>query len=122
MKVMKPEAIEQAVDTSLRRLGMDHIDALLVSVAGTEYFKTFMEDQLPILKRLQEKGKVRFPGSSEQSRSDGSHKWIQRVLSADAADVVMAAYNMINQSAARSVHPFCRDYREAALTRDHGPR
>ena len=109
IEIMKPEAIEPAVDTSLRRLGMDHIDVLLIAVAGPDHFETVMTDHMPVLKRLQEKGKVRFLGSSEQSRSDGAHEWIQRLLSADAVEVVMVAYNIINQCAARTVHPICRE-------------
>lgn len=109
IEIMKPEAIEAAVDTSIRRLGMDHIDVLLMAVSGPEFFEMIVNDHLPELKRLQEKGKIRFIGSSEQSRSDGSHEWIQRILPTGAVDVAMVAYNMINQCAARTVHPYCRD-------------
>ena len=109
IEIMNPEAIEPAVDTSLRRLGMDHIDVLLIAVAGPEHFDRVMNDHLPALRRLQEKGKVRFLGSSEQSRSDGSHEWIQRLLPSNAIDVVMVSYNMINQSASRFVHPYCME-------------
>ena len=107
IEIMKPEAIEQDVDTSLRRLGMDHIDLLLIAVAGPEHFDIVMNEHFPALFHLREKGKVRYFGSSEQSRSDGSHEWIQRLLPSNAIDVVMVAYNMINQSASRSVHPYC---------------
>lgn len=107
IQIMKPEDIESAVDASLKRLGMDHVDLLLMSVAGPEYYDYVMNEQMPVLRQLQEKGKVRFLGSSEQSRSDGSHEWMRLLLASDAVDVVMVAYNMINQSARRLVHPVC---------------
>ena len=108
-QILKPDEIETEVDTSLRRMALDHIDVLLVAVAGPDHFDTVIEDHVPALKKLQSKGKVRFLGSSEQSRSDGDHQWIQRLLPANAVDVVMVAYNMINQSANRLVHPVCQD-------------
>jgi L-galactose dehydrogenase len=108
MKIMAAAEIEPAVERSLKRLQMSHVDLLLVGIAGPEHYERFVAEQLPVLLRLKESGKVRFLGSSEQSRSDGAHEWLKRVLPDGILDVAMVAHNMINQSAQHSVLPICR--------------
>jgi L-galactose dehydrogenase len=108
MKIMSAAEIEPAVERSLKRLQVTYLDLLLVGIAGPEHHERFVAEQLPVLVRLKESGKVRFLGSSEQSRSDGSHEWLKRVLPDGALDVAMVAHNMINQSAQHSVLPVCR--------------
>ncbi|MCP5531353.1 MAG: aldo/keto reductase [Opitutaceae bacterium] len=109
MTVMRADEIEDAVNTSLRRLGMDYVDLMLIGVAGPEHKARVMDEQLPVLERLKEAGKIRFIGSSELSRSDGAHTWLQAMLPEDRLDVMMVAHNMINQSAQRTVFPACRE-------------
>ncbi len=109
LNVMAAEDIVPAVERSLQRLQMDHVDLLLVAIAGPEHHARFVEVQLPVLLQLKAAGKVRFLGSSEQSRSDGAHTWLQKVLPDGALDVAMVAHNMINQSAQQTVLPLCRE-------------
>lgn len=105
----RPEAVAPAVEDSLRRLRTDYVDVLLAAVADLpEHFGTVVEDLFPVLDRLRQQGKVRFLGSSEQTRSDGAHLWLRHLLPADLADVVMVGHNLINQSAQRSLFPACR--------------
>jgi aryl-alcohol dehydrogenase-like predicted oxidoreductase len=105
----RPEALAPAVEASLRRLRTDYLDVLLTAVADVpEHFDTVVDELLPVLDRLSRQGKVRFLGSSEQTRSDGAHRWLQHLLPADLADVVMVGHNLINQSAQRSLFPACR--------------
>ena len=107
-RVMRPAEVGASVDKSLQRLQMDYVDVLLMAVADLpENFSTVIEDLVPELVRLKEQGKVRFIGSSEQTRSDGAHAWLQRVLPTDLVDVAMVGHNMINQSAQRTVFPIC---------------
>lgn len=105
----RPEALAPAVEASLRRLRTDYVDVLLAAVADLpEHFGTVVEDLFPVLDRLRRQGKVRFLGSSEQTRSDGAHLWLRHLLPANLADVVMVGHNLINQSAQRSLFPACR--------------
>ena len=105
----RPEALAPAVESSLKRLRTDYVDVLLAAVADLpEHFGTVVEDLFPVLDRLRRQGKVRFLGSSEQTRSDGAHLWLRHLLPADLADVVMVGHNLINQSAQRSLFPACR--------------
>lgn len=100
--------IAPAVETSLRRLRRECVDVLLMSVASPKYFNLIMNEHLPELEKLQQQGKIRFLGSSEQTRSDGSHQWLQTILPTDVIDVAMVGHNMINQSAQRTVFPLCQ--------------
>lgn len=115
MKVMRADEIEAAVEKSLRRLNLGHIDLLLIGVAGPEYRDLVVNEHLPVLQRLQSTGKVRFLGSSELSRSDGAHAWLQAILPTGRLDAAMVAHNMINQSAQRTVLPLCRQLNLGAI-------
>ena len=107
-KAMKPSDVAPAVDESLRRLQMDYVDVMLMAVADLpETFDTVVNDLIPELVKLKEQDKIRFIGSSEQTRSDGAHIWLQRVLTTHQVDVAMVGHNMMNQSAQRNVFPFC---------------
>ena len=105
---MRPEEVAPALDGSLRRLQTDHVDVLLMAVAGDpEHYDIVIDSLLPELVKLKEQGKIRFIGSSELTRADGAHHWLQRVLGTDQVDVAMVGHNMINQSARRTVFPLC---------------
>ncbi len=107
-KLLKPSEVAPAVDRSLQRLQMDTVDVMLMAVADIpEHFDAVIGDLLPELDKLKERGKIRFIGSSELTRADGAHHWLQRVLPTDQVDVAMVGHNMINQSARRTVFPLC---------------
>ena len=106
---MRPEAVGPALDESLSRLGTDYLDIALASVADVPgHYQTVIDDLFPALQRAHDQGKVRFLGASEQTRSDGTHHWLQHLLGRDLVDVVMIGHNMVNQSAQRTVLPKTR--------------
>ena len=109
VRVMKSEEIAPAVEASLRRLGLEAVDVLLMAVAGPQYLDAVVNDHLPVLEKLKQEGKVRFLGSSEQTRSDGAHQWLKRSLPTGAIDVALLGHNMLNQSAQQTVLPLCRE-------------
>jgi aryl-alcohol dehydrogenase-like predicted oxidoreductase len=107
--IMKPREVFESVESSLRRLQISEIDIVLISVASPQYFDPVVNDLMPVLQKLSKQGKIRYIGSSEQTRSDGSHEWLQRVLPTDIIDVAMVGHNMLNQSARRLVFPLCKE-------------
>ncbi|AWT60634.1 MAG: NADH-specific methylglyoxal reductase [Candidatus Moanabacter tarae] len=110
LQIMHSDAIRESVDRSLSRLQTEYIDIMLIAVASLECLDVVINDQLPILQDLQQAGKIRFLGSSELSRSDGSHEWLKLLLPTNLIDVAMVAHNMINQSAQKTVFPFCVEH------------
>ncbi len=109
VEVMKPAAIREETKKSLSRLGLDYLDIMLIAVAGPEFADPVIQDHLPVLEQLKQEGLIRFIGSSEQTRSDGSHEWLKKILPTGVIDVAMVGHNMINQSAEKSVFRFCED-------------
>ena len=109
VQIMPAEDIKVEVDRSLSRLQTEYLDIMLIAVAGPEYFEVVANEHLPVLQELQRAGKIRFIGSSELSRSDGSHEWQKRLLPSGLIDVAMVAHNMINQSAQQTVLPYCAE-------------
>ena len=105
---MPAKEITETVEQSLKRMQVDYVDLLLKAVAGPQYLDKVVNEQLPVIIKLKEQGKIRFLGSSEQTRSDGGHQWLQKILPLDLLDVVMVGHNFINQSTQRSLFPICQ--------------
>ena len=115
IQIMEPSRIRAYVDESLTRLKLDFVDVMLMAVWSPEYLNTMMNDQLPELRKLQQEGKIRFIGSSEVTRLDGSHEWLLAILPQDVLDVIMVGHNLLNQSACRSVFPLCCEKNVGAM-------
>ena len=108
-KFMNLSDVGPSVDACLERLQTDYLDVMLMAVADQpENFDRVINDLIPELLKQKQKGKIRFLGSSEQTRSDGAHKWLERVLPTDVIDIAMVGHNMINQSAQRNIFPLCK--------------
>ncbi len=106
---VSPNDVAPNIDRSLQRLGLDHIDVLLVT-ADLKHFRIAMDQHIPELEALKQSGKIRALGSTEWSVSDGAHQWLERMLPTGALDVAMVAHNMINQSAQDVVLPYCHEH------------
>lgn len=115
IQVMSPQQVVLSVESSLRRLRLARIDILLIAVADPGAYERVMNEHWPVLDKLKRQGKIGFLGSSELSRSDGDHQWLQKVLPTGVVDVAMVAHNMINQSAQRTVFPCCKENRIGVL-------
>ena len=86
-----PGSIERAVQRHLRRLDIDHIDLFLLGWVMRESQQRAVEE----LKRIKEKGLIRFAGFSGHKRpliSDVSQKW-------SVFDVLMVRYNAAHRGA-----------------------
>jgi aryl-alcohol dehydrogenase-like predicted oxidoreductase len=100
-----PEEVSVSVEGCLSRLGTDHIDVLHmhnVRLHEYEYVSTVL---VPEARKLQQAGKVRFIGITEDFEGDSSHTMLRRALGDDCWDVFMLGYNLVNQSARWTVFP-----------------
>lgn len=107
--VMTKEEVRESVETSLRDMQLDYLDLMLIAGTTAEYIDVVLQEHMPVLDALKTEGKIRFVGSSELTRTDGSHEWLQKLLPHDVVDVAMVGHNMINQSAQRMVFPTCQE-------------
>jgi aryl-alcohol dehydrogenase-like predicted oxidoreductase len=106
-RLATPQQVIQSVESSLTRLQVDELDVLFMA-GFVSLYDQIVADLMPTLQKLCADGKFRYLGASEKSSDDGAHHWLVRVLQANLVDVVMVAYNMINQSAEKTVFPLCR--------------
>lgn len=58
----RPERVVESVDTSLFRLGLNHLDIVFLHDIEFTDFRRAVAEALPALKKEQEKGKVRYVG------------------------------------------------------------
>jgi len=96
-------------ERSLERLRVDTLDILQFHGVLPDEYAEVVDRLLPVAKRLQEAGKVRFLGISEQFLKDPSHRMLESALDDDCWDTLMVKYGILNQRAARAVLPRARD-------------
>lgn len=95
--------VRKGLEQSLRRLRTDYIDiyhAHGVEPGDYAYASTTL---LPVLLKMRQEGKVRFVAISEAFVEDPAHSMLQQALDNNHWDVVMAGFNMLNQSARNRV-------------------
>jgi len=105
--VEDPHALFEGVEGSLKRLGTDCIDIMQLHGLRSEQYHEVVERFCPVMKRLQEQGKIRFIGFSERFIADSSHKAALLALRThpDLWDTIMLKYGILNQYAAKEVLP-----------------
>jgi len=90
----------ESVEESLRRLRIETLDVLFLHAVIPERYQAATEELVPAMVGLQERGAVRFLGITEAQIRDPGHATLELALGDGTFDVVMAAYNILNQSSA----------------------
>lgn len=101
--VASPRTIEQAVEHQLRVLNTDRIDILHLHSVLPGQYAAAAKRLLPVLRNLQDKGKIRAVGMTESFIRDRDHKALSKVVADNAADVIMVGFNLLNPSARHRV-------------------
>jgi aryl-alcohol dehydrogenase-like predicted oxidoreductase len=102
---LRAHELREAVHASLHELLTDVIDVFhLHGVIASEYDHCVTE-LVPELRRLQDRGSIRFVAVSELFADDPSHAMLRRAVRDDCWDVMMLGFNPLNQSARDSVLP-----------------
>ncbi|HJQ60983.1 MAG TPA: aldo/keto reductase [Vineibacter sp.] len=97
--------VVQALDNSLGRLGLDHVDVFHLHAVGPAAYDHALKEQAPALLRAREQGKLRHLGITETGPNDPKQEMAQRAVHDSCWEVIMLAYSMMNQGARRHVFP-----------------
>jgi len=93
------------LDESLRVLRTDYIDIYHLQGVFYDLYPQVCARFIPALQQAKEQGKIRFTAVSEDFPGDTDHKMLRTALEGDFFDVYMLGYNLLNQSAARTILP-----------------
>jgi aryl-alcohol dehydrogenase-like predicted oxidoreductase len=114
-KIKSVDELEKNVDDCLKELGTDYLDIYHLHGVKPEDYTTVRDQFYPELVRMKEKGKIRFPGLTENFGSDTTHEALKLVLADDLWDVIMVGYNLINPSAAKTILPVTMEKKVGTL-------
>lgn len=113
--LITPEGLSESLDGSLKRLGTDYVDVFHLHGVRPGQYDYCVETLLPVLKREQAAGKIRFLGVTEQFGGDTTHRMLGRALPDDHFDIVMVGFSLLNPSARRSVFPLTLQHKVGTL-------
>jgi aryl-alcohol dehydrogenase-like predicted oxidoreductase len=102
---LTPRDVERSLEDSLKRLGTDYVDIYHLHGVMLEEYEYLLQEVVPALQRLRDRGKIRFIGITERFGPDPRHAMLQRALQDDVWDVMMVGFNILNQSARQRVFP-----------------
>jgi aryl-alcohol dehydrogenase-like predicted oxidoreductase len=95
--------MEIALEESLRDLKTDHVDIYHLHGVAPEDYPRARDTFVPVMRKLQQEGKLRFLGITEVFARDTAHEMFALALPEDLFDVIMTGYNILNPSAAKRV-------------------
>jgi aryl-alcohol dehydrogenase-like predicted oxidoreductase len=98
------DSIIDNLEESLRRLRMDHIDVYFLHAVHIKHYEYCLNELAPAL-RQQQRGRIRHLAITETSPQDPEQAMLSRALDDAVWDVVMLAFNMMNQVARATVFP-----------------
>lgn len=101
--------LRSAVDRSLTKLQTGVIDVFHLHRVTKRSYDHAVNVLVPVLMELREEGKIRFIGLSESSGGDAAHSMLQRAVQDGCWDVIMASFNLFNQSARSEIFPVTRE-------------
>jgi aryl-alcohol dehydrogenase-like predicted oxidoreductase len=101
--------VREGLEQSLKQLRTDYIDLYHVHGVEPQDYDYARTQVLPVILKLREEGKIRSVGITEAFVEDPTHGMLNRALKDDHWDVIMAGFNLLNQSASRTVLPLARE-------------
>lgn len=97
--------LRMRVEACLKRLDTDYIDLFNLHGVILADYAYGRNELVPELQKLQQEGKIRFIGITEQFLNDTRHEMLKVALKDDVWDVVMVGFSLLNPSARQSVLP-----------------
>jgi L-galactose dehydrogenase len=107
-----PNDLLESTERSLARLRTDCIDIMQVHGVRAHHYAELVERFYPTMQRLQEQGKVRFIGITEQFFADPKHEAMTLALQShpELWDTVMLKYGILNQYAEKETLPLAMEH------------
>ena len=100
--------VVKSLERSLKQIGSDYIDIYHLHGVEPKDYDFAQTRLMPVMRRLQEQGKIRFIGVTEGFVVDTAHKMLQDSLKKNLWDVVMVGFNLLNPSARKTVLPLAQ--------------
>lgn len=97
--------VRKSLEQSLRLLKTDYIDIYHAHGVEPDEYPYVASELLPVLSKMRDEGKIRFIGITEAFVDDMKHRMLVNALADGHWDVIMAGFNMLNQSARKEVLP-----------------
>ena len=89
--------LAESLERSLQDLGLDHVDVFQLHGVRPDAYETIRDRFMPELRKVQEQGKTRFIGITENfGPSDDHHVTLTRALEDDLFDTMMVGYNLLS--------------------------
>jgi L-galactose dehydrogenase len=106
-ETLKAEAeLEHSLERSLQRLGTDYVDVLQLHGLTPDWYAPVRDRFVPGLRRLQERGRLRFIGVTERFADDPhEHTAARLALQDDFFDTMMVGYNLLLPAAEQRLFP-----------------
>lgn len=97
--------LRKRVTESLRNLGCDCIDVLFLHGVMPAEYAYCLDELVPELHRLQDRGYIRFLAISERFSKDLDHAMLRSAMADSCWDVILIGFNLLNPSAREVVIP-----------------
>ncbi|MGB7182251.1 MAG: aldo/keto reductase, partial [Burkholderiaceae bacterium] len=102
------EQIMLSIDLSLQRLATDYIDIFNLHGVSPEDYDYALNELAPVLVKAKQAGKIRHIGITETSPRDPEQNMLHRAVQEEPWEVVMLAFNMMNQGASHKILPITK--------------
>lgn len=105
----------ESVESSLRHLRRERLDLFQFHAVRPEHYERVVHELLPVIRRRQEAGAVRFVGITENPASDHGLEMLRAATASAEWDSVMVQYGVFDQAPAATVLPQTRTHGTATL-------
>ena len=118
-RILSASELAHQVETSLKRLQLETIDIFQFHGVQRNEYDGVRDSLVSTAQKLKSQGKIRFIGITEMYFRDGDHQVLQRAVKDDLFDTVMVGYNLLNQTAEKTVFPLCDIHKVGILSLIH---
>lgn len=113
--IKNAEEYEKDVDASLRDTGLEYLDVYQLHGVRADEYTRCRDVLVPALRKMVEKGKIRFFGLTEAFEGDTDHQMNAMAAKDHCWDTLMVGFNIVNQSASELVFPNARESEKGIL-------